>query len=250
MVLQIRGLEGALVDFGDYLEGLAAATKDGREVAYCFEQVAKLGFDKHMLAIRPKSADAITRSVLESTNYPAAWVDAYFNGLYANDPAAAQAIVDSMPGTWDSLSLTTDEQRAFMGHAADNGLKYGIYVPLLSPQGLEGAVSVAGDSNPDTDRNLMAVYSMTNALHVQRVEKWAVSTLEGFDLTAREVEVMRWVAAGKKDAEIGDILGISESGASYHVKSILAKVQMRSRLQIAQLAQQTGVAKADYPFFE
>ena len=48
-------------------------------------------------------------------------------------------------------------------------------------------------------------------------------------LTAREVEVLRLVAKGKRNKEIAGELGISDETAQGHVKNILAKLSVHDR---------------------
>lgn len=58
------------------------------------------------------------------------------------------------------------------------------------------------------------------------------------ELTARELDVLRLVAEGKRDKEIADILSISSSTAKNHVKSILGKLNATNRTQAAKIARE------------
>src|SRR4029077_16456326 len=48
-------------------------------------------------------------------------------------------------------------------------------------------------------------------------------------LTFREVEVLEWIAAGKRDREIGAILKISSRTTQKHVQHILEKLHVETR---------------------
>ena len=48
-------------------------------------------------------------------------------------------------------------------------------------------------------------------------------------LTPREREIMQWVAAGKTDSEIGDILSISRSTVTSHVENSKTKLDTFKR---------------------
>ena len=64
-------------------------------------------------------------------------------------------------------------------------------------------------------------------------------------LTPREVEVLRRVASGESNKEIGRGLGITEQTAKNHVHSILGKLGMLSRTQAAIHAARIGLIPID-----
>lgn len=68
----------------------------------------------------------------------------------------------------------------------------------------------------------------------------------GFDeLTAREVEVLRELAAGASNAEISAGLGISMATVATHVRNILAKTDSRNRTAAAAFARRAGLVAND-----
>jgi DNA-binding CsgD family transcriptional regulator len=52
-------------------------------------------------------------------------------------------------------------------------------------------------------------------------------------LTAREAEVLRWVAAGKSDAQIGAILGASPRTVQKHLQRVYEKLGVEGRTAAA-----------------
>ncbi|MCP3019790.1 helix-turn-helix transcriptional regulator [Cupriavidus basilensis] len=60
-------------------------------------------------------------------------------------------------------------------------------------------------------------------------------------LTARELEVLRWVALGKTSWEAGQILGISEHGISHHMRNVMRKLDVGNRLQAVRTAIALGL---------
>jgi two-component system, NarL family, nitrate/nitrite response regulator NarL len=63
------------------------------------------------------------------------------------------------------------------------------------------------------------------------------------ELTPRETEILCHLAAGQSNKVIARELGISDGTVKLHVKSILRKLQVQSRVQAAVLAVQAGVCK-------
>lgn len=55
----------------------------------------------------------------------------------------------------------------------------------------------------------------------------------GYELTEREVQVAQMIAQGMSNKMIGNKLGIAESTVKVHVKHILGKIGLRTRVEIA-----------------
>jgi DNA-binding CsgD family transcriptional regulator len=63
------------------------------------------------------------------------------------------------------------------------------------------------------------------------VTKWAFGAYvaEDLDLTAREREVLTWVARGKTNPEIAELLWVAPSTVRKHLENVYAKLGVKTR---------------------
>jgi DNA-binding NarL/FixJ family response regulator len=116
----------------------------------------------------------------------------------------------------------------------------GFLLKDVSPEQLVAAVRLvrAGDA--------LLAPSITRRL----VERFAPRVPDGpavpgdmSDLTPRELEVLRLLARGLSNAELAAQLTLSEATVKTHVARILAKLQLRDRVQAVVLAYETGLVR-------
>ena len=69
--------------------------------------------------------------------------------------------------------------------------------------------------------------------------------MSGASLTARELEVLRLIVAGRSNRDIGGALFISEATVKTHVNSLLSKLGVEDRTQAATTALQRGIVHLD-----
>jgi two-component system, NarL family, response regulator LiaR len=82
---------------------------------------------------------------------------------------------------------------------------------------------------------------LVKELHGERREEFNPFS----ELTDREMDVLRQIAAGKSNHEIAELLVISEKTVKSHITNILNKLHLSDRTQAAVYAWQEGIVRRD-----
>ncbi len=61
------------------------------------------------------------------------------------------------------------------------------------------------------------------------------------ELTSRELEVVRYVALGLRNAEVAERLSVTEATIKTHLNNVFQKLRMRDRLELVHYAIRTGL---------
>lgn len=61
------------------------------------------------------------------------------------------------------------------------------------------------------------------------------------ELTSRELEVVRYVALGLRNAEVAERLSVTEATVKTHLNNVFQKLRMRDRLELVHYAIRTGL---------
>lgn len=116
-----------------------------------------------------------------------------------------------------------------------------------------GAISyLLKDVEPDELADAIRKAAQGEALLDSRVASRLVKELQGIrqeqvnpftELTEREFDVLRLIAAGKSNAEIAEALVIGESTVKTHIGNLLKKLHLDDRTQAAVYAWQQGIVR-------
>ncbi len=134
------------------------------------------------------------------------------------------------------LILTTFDREDYLFQALQAGAS-GFMLKNASPEDLISAIRIVarGDAMlaPELTRRLLDQFSHRSGM-TQRPD-----LLD--QLTERETEILRLVAAGASNAEIAARLMVGEATVKTHVSRVLAKLGLRDRVQAVVYAYETGV---------
>lgn len=199
----------------------------------------------HLLVDAGVDVDALRRAVTtlddgelegECRNLSDAIALRAFLAVVDGDAAAGQLIDEA---------LTAEERRVA------RGTKKVAHFGAVSRAELHMAAATialaAGDTARAHDRACDAAMVLDQWPGVRRDRALALQTCatdepEGVVLTGREIDVARLVAQGMTNGEIAERLYISRKTVSTHVSNILAKLDMRSRTEIAVWVSAAGLS--------
>ncbi len=152
---------------------------------------------------------------------------------------ATRAIVSS--GSRSRIIILTTFDLDEYAHAALRAGASGFLLKDAPPADLLSAIRAVASGDavvaPSTTRRLLATLAHRLPAGGEATDPDPVLEL----LTPREREVMLAVARGLSNAEIADELVLSEATVKTHVGHILAKLQLRDRVQIVVLAYDRGL---------
>jgi DNA-binding NarL/FixJ family response regulator len=154
------------------------------------------------------------------------------DGLEATRHLAGPGIRDPI----DVLVLTTFDLDEYVFGALQAGAA-GFLLKDAEPEVIFSAIRTVTSGHgliaPEVTRRLIARFAEVSP----RPERQPVTDT----LTDREREVLVLVARGHSNAEIADILGLEEATIKKYVSRILAKLDLRSRVQAAILSYEIGL---------
>jgi len=212
----------------------ARTTEDVEKILLA--EVAWYGLTVATLWSIPGPGQSIEETVSINTR-PEAYTEHYFaSQLVDKDPVVSELRRSLTPFSWQDLrdnrrlskaeSRIIDEAREF---ESDDGLT----VPIVSGNGMLAVFSPCG-KKPDLTpaaRSALEIVGMYTYHALQRVTAQTHRQRDGqvAPLTAREREIMRWVAVGKTDDEIGTILTIGSETVKTHVENAKIKLNATKR---------------------
>lgn len=151
-------------------------------------------------------------------------------------PVNRHVLDSDAPFFWSKREGVRGARYQVVRHPRGDGL-HGLQVPVFGTTGLEGAISFAGTIiDASAPARLLLESAGTAAFRAARRLAEAPAERPVGGLSMREREVLRWVAAGRRQAEIAATLGLSARTVENHLR------RARQRLGVATTAQAVRAA--------
>jgi LuxR family quorum-sensing transcriptional regulator LasR len=223
--------------------------------ATLFDIARAMGFDSVLYGAVASKHASLEGSFLHS-NYSREWRQQYdARKLFYVDPTVGHCLTSALPLVWDPELFTAHNQGELYEEACHFGIRSGITFPIHGSNGELGLLSFASDMPPADKSNDSLAHTMAD---MALVRDYAFESSLKFiharshaepapHLTKRELEVIKWVMAGKSSWEISRITDCAEATINFHIANIRQKFGVNTRQQALVKAIALGIITPEDP---
>ncbi|PRY24902.1 LuxR family transcriptional regulator/LuxR family quorum-sensing system transcriptional regulator CciR [Aliiruegeria haliotis] len=177
--------------------------------------------------------------VMATDGIPQAFLERILNErLYLLNPIPDIVSRSTEPMFWSDVARMSDlleEETAFIDDVLQKNLGDGLAIPVFGPTSRNGLFQLAyGGARPATSQRDARVIQLGAQLaHLTYCKMSERGQVDSHGMTDREKEVLAWIAKGKSNSVIADILGISIHTVDTHVRRIFRKLGVNDRTTAA-----------------
>ena len=198
-----------------------AASQDADDIAtLLFAEAEQFGFSGLAMAWMPRP-DVPEKARFQLVSLPSEYFQRYAENHYERDSAIVRHMkTTTSPFRWDEVKVDVEAQpiaRKILQEAGDFGMRWGWTIPIYASQRLTGFVTTSAPAVLDAGFDIDQLHLMTLCAH-SRIADLQLSAEAGTPmLSAREREVVSWLATGKTADDVACILGISPRTVHAHI---------------------------------
>lgn len=156
-----------------------------------------------------------------------------------NDPNLALAATTDRPFRWSIRDRYPDSMKqSYIDYLVSTPLTGGIAVPLPRRPGTLSSVSV--ESHGSLEFCDATVHAVTLIAHTALAKAETLGLCDNISadeasaqlaLTDKQIEILKWAAAGKSNLDIATIMNLSRRTIEYHMAEIFKKLGVATRSQ-------------------
>jgi LuxR family quorum sensing-dependent transcriptional regulator len=196
------------------------------------------GFGTFCISGLPDPGERLDPYVVLS-GWPDAWMKRYAGEGYVHvDPVIHRVRHTTIPFAWHEAPFDRNDTLAtkVMNEATDFGLADGLAVPIYTTHGFQAIVTFGADQlmlsrDGRAGLHLIAIYAHSQARLILTRQQQGAPTARSPKLSPREIECLKWTAAGKTTWEISVILGLSNRTVDEYLASAASKLGAVNRVQ-------------------
>jgi DNA-binding CsgD family transcriptional regulator len=215
----------------DSFERAQGAAEVGDIVA---KGVAAAGCECFMIACFSRDCAEYRRGVLVS-RIPEEWRRYQFERRESDINALQGAsLMRGQPIAWNEMVPDAGlerRRRRLTKEGREFGLRNGLCIPLYGPNGETAIANFSGYDIDDSAPTRLAMHVMAIGAYFRLWQPAGWDNRMRAVFTPREVDCLSWVAQGKTDWEIGEILHLRESTVHGYVEAAKHKLGVVTRMQ-------------------
>lgn len=187
----------------------------------------------------PYGAPDAGEARLRHEGFPEEWIEEYVGKrLYRVDPHAIFSQQSARPFFWRDIANFRDispAEEEYLHKLAEADLGDGLGIQVFGPAGRNGYCGIGIDPKAAhlTERQIREFQWFCQVAHLRYCEILADILPRPAPLTPRERDILNWVARGKSNSVIADLLGISPHTVDTHLRRIYAKLGVTDRISAA-----------------
>ena len=207
--------------------------------------LATIGFQAAFF-LTPITSDPRCGRVLTNLGFPIAWEKAYRKILHLSDPLPELAIARAHAFQWSGLSrdgTLSEAHRQYLRHLGQFDMQDGVAIPCYGPlgrTGLMGAGRAKKEIKIDT-QTLLRVHFIGQLSFTRYCVLLHEENDDQVKLSQRELDVLHWIARGKSNSVIAQLLDLSPATVDTYIRRLFEKLHVSDRSAAAARAQALGL---------
>ncbi len=201
----------------------------------------ELGYELSILAIFPDHNTPIEfQLAFLQHNISLQWINKYDEEKLGKiDPLVSHCRTKKAPLIWSPDTFSSNEQKKLYEAACEHGLQAGVTLPINGLNGEFGLLCFAADIKPETKvlRDMARSVPKLTCLRDFIIDS-SLRFINPPDpceqvilLTSKELECIKWYAAGKSTWAIAKLMLCTESAVNHHFANIRRKFSASTRNQ-------------------
>jgi len=183
--------------------------------------------------VTPVTSDRRFGRVHSANNMADAWCDAYPIKLRYEDPLPDLALRLCRPLRWSearSIEPPSRHEEPFYAFLSGLGFEDGLALPTYGPGARTGFVGLPAMPGAAMDEDTAAIaHAIAQMSFLRYCELIDVQAPTDIRLSERELDVVYWIAMGKSNSVIAEILGISAETVDSYVRRAFRKLGVSDR---------------------
>ncbi|MGX7896076.1 LuxR C-terminal-related transcriptional regulator [Tsuneonella sp. HG222] len=212
----------------------------------CMRSLQYLGITRAWF-IAPLTGDPRVGRILFNIGFSPVWERKYRSCLHLIDPLPDLSLRRTGSFAWPDAFAGEDldpRQLRYLRMAERFGLASGVGTACFGPYGRCGFLGAERPADGIVDDIFLVRFNMIGQLSFQRYCALIRPEDEIQPLSNRELEVLQWIAFGKSNTVIADLLEISPSSVDVYVRRIFAKLGVSDRTTASVKAFSLGLVVA------